>query len=78
MEQQLVTNPQRHLFWEDIMNNKIYYHIKSKNFLVFWISLHKIAISQGELLILGKYIPHGTAPNKYGAPRWTCLVRAGL
>ena len=95
--------------------------MKSKSFLVFWISLHEIkklyggllvskkvinkplthvldkkkynilkkqnywkkqtfekTFSTGELLTIGKYVQHGTAPKKLGSPRWSCIIRVGL
>ena len=30
---------------------------------------------KGEALILGKFIPHGTAPKSKGPPRWAAIVR---
>ena len=57
--------------------NKMNYPILNKQ--KFWKkNSYEKKFSQGELLILGKYIPHGTAPKKYGIPRWACLVRASL
>ena len=95
--------------------------MKSKSFLVFWISLHEVkkfhggllvpkkvinkplthvlnnkkynilknqklwkkqtfekTFSRGELLTIGKYVQHGTAPKKLGSPRWSCIIRVGL
>ena len=33
---------------------------------------------KGEMLILGKYVQHGTATKKLGQPRWACILRAGI
>lgn len=32
----------------------------------------------GEALILGQYIPHGTAPKLKGLPRWAAIVRISI
>ena len=36
----------------------------------------EITFKTGDLLILGKYVPHGTAKKTKGLPRWACIVRA--
>ena len=33
---------------------------------------------KGEALILGKFIPHGTAPKLKGPPRWAAIVRISI
>jgi len=32
----------------------------------------------GEALILGQYIPHGTAPKLKGPPRWAAIIRISI
>ena len=32
----------------------------------------------GESLIVGRYVPHGTAKKTKGPPRWACLIRVGV
>ena len=32
----------------------------------------------GELLVLGRFVPHGTARKMQGTPRWSCIIRAGI
>jgi len=36
------------------------------------------SFDSGEALILGKYVPHGTAKKTKGPPRWACIVRVGI
>ena len=36
------------------------------------------SFDEGELMILGKYVPHSTAQKKNGNPRWAYIVRVGI
>ena len=98
-----------------------YVGMRSSCFLVFWIALNTISVSEGglllskyipntklphtlnkkkypilpeqekwienskekkfkegESLIVGRYVPHGTAKKTKGSPRWACLIRVGV
>ncbi|MAZ07756.1 MAG: hypothetical protein CMM99_04785 [Rickettsiales bacterium] len=45
----------------------------------FWKKrVYEKTFSSGELITLGKYVQHGTAPKKLGSPRWACIIRVGI
>ena len=63
--------------------NKPYNHFKNKagypilkNQNLWKKKVAEITFKTGDLLILGKYVPHGTAKKTKGLPRWACIVRA--
>lgn len=72
------------LISKNIVNKKLP-HIKDtrkydilKNQIFWKKTTYEKTFDSGELLILGKYVQHGTASKIYGQPRWACIVRAGI
>ena len=55
--------------------NKLGYPIL-KNQNLWKKKVAEITFKTGDLLVLGKYVPHSTAKKTKGLPRWACIIRA--
>ncbi len=72
------------LISKKVVNKKLPHIKDSRNYNILENQNHwkrktyEKKFEKGEMLILGKYVQHGTATKKLGQPRWACILRAGI
>ncbi len=72
------------LITKKVVNKKLPHIKDSRNYDIlenqnYWKrEMNEKKFEKGEMLILGKYVQHGTATKKLGPPRWACILRAGI